>query len=354
MGRATKWLRRLFGSKRETGEPKVPCNEERKEKKRWSFKSGRDSFDTAGRIPPAEAAWLRPLYGETEEEQSKHAIAVAAATAAVADAAVAAAQAAVAVVRLTSNGGGVVFRGVNERLAAIKIQTYFRGYLARRALRALKALVKLQALVRGYLIRKKAAATLHSMEALIRVQHTVRAQKSKSLIFHRSLERIDEIRTEKASSFHSSSLDWSPKIFKTSPLPRQLQRRPLTPDWNLHLDQCRCSFTAQSTPRFMNSVNGFLPPSPSTDHPHYMSKTQAFEAKVRSQSAPKQRTEPSRKRVPLGELMVDQEQARASLSSHGIQRSCSQGKESLNFKNAVAGRLELNRETERGFYFQRK
>ncbi|PKU70583.1 hypothetical protein MA16_Dca008700 [Dendrobium catenatum] len=117
MGRATKWLRRLFGSKRDTGERKVPCNEERKDKKRWSFKSGRDSFDTAGRIPLAEEAWLRPLYKEIEEEQSlknrrgsgHYTAAAADAAVAAAQAAVAAAQVVVAVVRLTSNGGGVVF-----------------------------------------------------------------------------------------------------------------------------------------------------------------------------------------------------------------------------------------------------
>ncbi|KAK8938966.1 hypothetical protein KSP39_PZI010914 [Platanthera zijinensis] len=145
----------------------------------------RDSFETAGRIPPAEMKWLRSLYSEAQNEQSKHAIAVAAATAAAADAAVAAAEAAVAVVRLTRHGAGIPFRSLDERLdAAIKIQAFFRGYLAKKAL-ALKALVKLQALVRGYLIRKRAATTLHCMEALVRAQATVRAQKSKSLN-HRS------------------------------------------------------------------------------------------------------------------------------------------------------------------------
>ncbi|URE31963.1 IQ calmodulin-binding motif family protein [Musa troglodytarum] len=321
MGRAARWLRRLWSSSKQSKEPKdCPGHgaEDRTEKKRWSFRRSRNSGDVApgqnaSTAAAIEAAWFKSFYAESEKEQSKHAIAVAAATAAAADAAVAAAEAAVAMVRLTSSGVGAVFGGggVLERLAAVRIQTAFRGYLARKALRALKALVKLQALVRGFLVRKQAAATLHSMQALVRAQAAVRARRARNLLpddgnlvpeirRRRSLERFADPRGLQTSSFQnrrfSTSIDSpilarSPKIVEidtcrtkprsarraslpavdpaddvplyafSSPLPCQIPARISIPsrrnfqenDWCINGEKCRLSATAQSTPRYMNS-----------------------------------------------------------------------------------------------------
>ncbi|KZV31604.1 protein IQ-DOMAIN 14 [Dorcoceras hygrometricum] len=64
-----------------------------------------------------------------------------------------------------------------EEAAAVKIQSFFRSYLARKALNALKGLVKLQALVRGHLVRKQANATLRCMQALVNAQARARVRR---------------------------------------------------------------------------------------------------------------------------------------------------------------------------------
>ncbi|MCH84534.1 protein IQ-domain 14-like [Trifolium medium] len=94
-------------------------------------------------------------------------------TTATAQAAVATAQAAVEVMRLASPSK-IARKYYN---AAVVIQTAFRGYLARRALRALKGIVKIQALVRGHNVRKQAKMTLRCIESLVRVQTRVRDQR---------------------------------------------------------------------------------------------------------------------------------------------------------------------------------
>ncbi|XP_052154689.1 protein IQ-domain 26-like [Oryza glaberrima] len=465
MGKAARWFRNMWGGGRKEQKGEAPASGG----KRWSFgKSSRDSAEAAAAAAAAaaeasggnaaiaraaEAAWLRSVYADTEREQSKHAIAVAAATAAAADAAVAAAQAAVAVVRLTSKGRSApvlaaTVAGDTRSLAAaaVRIQTAFRGFLAKKALRALKALVKLQALVRGYLVRRQAAATLQSMQALVRAQATVRAHRSGAgaaanlpHLHHapfwprRSLQERcagDDTRSEHgvaaysrrlSASIESSSYgyDRSPKIVEvdtgrpksrssssrrasspllldaagcasggedwcansmSSPLPCYLPGGAPPPriavqtsrhfpdyDW-CALEKARPA-TAQSTPRYAHA-----PPTPTKsvcgggihssplNCPNYMSNTQSFEAKVRSQSAPKQRPETGgagggggRKRVPLSEVVVVE--SRASLSGVGMQRSCNRVQEAFNFKTAVVGRLDRSSESgenDRHAFLQRR
>ncbi|XP_056686438.1 protein IQ-DOMAIN 31 isoform X2 [Spinacia oleracea] len=62
-------------------------------------------------------------------------------------------------------------------IAATKTQAAFRGYLARRAFKALKGIIRLQALIRGHLVRRQAVSTLYCIIGVVKLQALVRGSK---------------------------------------------------------------------------------------------------------------------------------------------------------------------------------
>ncbi|XP_042063522.1 protein IQ-DOMAIN 12-like [Salvia splendens] len=78
-----------------------------------------------------------------------------------------------------------------EASAAIKVQAAFRGYLARKALRALKGVVKLQALIRGWAVRQQAINTLKSLQSIVNIQ---------SEVFSNKCERAKELQCKEYKS----------------------------------------------------------------------------------------------------------------------------------------------------------
>ncbi|XP_048127253.1 protein IQ-DOMAIN 2-like isoform X2 [Rhodamnia argentea] len=64
-----------------------------------------------------------------------------------------------------------------EEAAAIKIQKSFRGYQARRAMRALRGLVRLKSLVEGPAVKRQVVSTLKCMQTLARVQSQIHSRR---------------------------------------------------------------------------------------------------------------------------------------------------------------------------------
>ncbi|XP_040378606.1 protein IQ-DOMAIN 14-like isoform X2 [Oryza brachyantha] len=171
-------IKRLFVS-----EPKQKAKVEKVKSKRWMFVGKLKTQNSFALPAPAPAAAVEEeQIRQAEDEQSKHAMAVALATAAAAEAAVAAAHAAAEVVRLTGKPAALAPATTptpsSHAHAALMIQSVYRGYLARRALRALKGLVRLQALIRGQAVRRQTAATLRGLESLMKIQARQRARAS--------------------------------------------------------------------------------------------------------------------------------------------------------------------------------
>lgn len=386
MGKTGKWLRSFLTGKKNKekcapsnqvsciaieNNPTTPISSLQstpKEKRRWSFRrssataasaSPKDSISTE-QIATTPQAVQNAL--DVENEQKKHALAMAAA----ADTAVAAAQAAAAVIRLAAVANGRVT--AVEEASAIKIQSVFRSYLARKALSALKGIVKLQALVRGHLVRKQATATLKCMQALVAVQARARAQRIRmaeleanpvnqrqsthrkstqdnrfSHTYHETDKGMEENikivemdlgeskgslksrnsyssnhtqnerEENRTSTYYAVQCAYSKQDnYQASPVPSALTE--LSPRaCSGHFEDYSFT-TAQSSPQYYSAVSKpeptripFAFPRPdyaetmSYDYPlfpNYMANTESSRAKARSQSAPKQRPPDSIERQP--------------------------------------------------------
>ncbi|KAI7744381.1 hypothetical protein M8C21_013834 [Ambrosia artemisiifolia] len=353
MGKASRFFKSLLGFN--TTDSPTSTNSEPKKplKRRWSFIKSRQPNSCSSRHRnPSKSLDVTSLhshrndhnnnnnYNSNENEESnKHAVAVAAATAAVVDAAVAAAQAAAEVVRMTSRTAGY---GGREHLAAIKIQSCFRAYLARRARRALKALVRLQAVVRGHILRKQTADMMRRLQALVRAQARARALRSQITDHHSTntkphfhhhgpptpekLEHVPHTRHHHSSIskrnnsksyargqertlFDGSTDHEHDKIVEVDTVEPHVMfnygRKFLQPDqisfgYSQSLTTISRGSTFQptsSSPCASCEVNSFKSDGSRScfsgylDHPNYMAYTESSRAKVRSLSAPRLRSQ---------------------------------------------------------------
>ncbi|KAJ0028178.1 hypothetical protein Pint_35580 [Pistacia integerrima] len=179
MGRKGKW----FSNVKKALSPASKEKKDKKSKKKWfgkekDFVSESVPLETVKTPLPPPPPALQPeemKVNEVEDEQRNYAGYVAVASSVSEKAAVVADQAVPEVVRYTRN---TRFDGKSkEEASAIRIQTAFRGYLARRALRALRGLVRLKLLMEGPVVKRQATNTLRCMQTLSRVQSQIRSRR---------------------------------------------------------------------------------------------------------------------------------------------------------------------------------
>ncbi|XVE75333.1 hypothetical protein DITRI_Ditri12bG0086100 [Diplodiscus trichospermus] len=190
-------------------EPKKDQQKTPKSKKTW-FGKGKDLGPVS--LPEESEVAASPSsedvkVTEAENEQSKNAYSVAHATAMAAEAAAAAAQAAAEVVRLTFVPQ--YLRKSKEEIAAIKIQSAFRGYLARRVLRALRGLVRLKSLIQGQSVKRQATTSLRCMQTLARVQSQICARRIRMSEENQALQRQLQHKREKELEKLRTMEDWN-------------------------------------------------------------------------------------------------------------------------------------------------
>ncbi|KAK3011788.1 hypothetical protein RJ639_011776 [Escallonia herrerae] len=375
MGKASKWIRNfLTGKKEEKAKKKdggftdeslaiVPATP--REKRRWSFGRSARTENAAGVFHKSTrsfdsivTAQLLAQASLAYENQQKNAMAMA-----VAVAAVEATKAAVTTRRAPPRKHGPV-----EHAAATKIQAFFRSYLARKALCALKGLVKIQALVRGHLVRKQTTATVRCMNALMAIQVRARVQRiqtaedSQLVVKRRSTHRASAHDNQlRATYSEAKSLDinethgsWKSKtdhmnepeaetikhgfgkfhLGNLSTLKRENQYQiynspsPRTEtssqSYDRQFEELFLRMAQRNSLHYSTMSNGNYTSADTTSHSdqferNYMANTESSKAKVRSHSEPKQRPKLSSKqknrRTASNEGIADIEDAQSQHSS---------------------------------------
>ncbi|KAK4265664.1 hypothetical protein QN277_026685 [Acacia crassicarpa] len=266
MGKTRKWLRNLMSPKNHKDKEKGQCGDHQippsstsaseiptpKEKRRWSFRRPSDSKQLNNSAETNVTASPTPPTA-TDVDQN-----------------------------LQDNNHLAI---ITEEAAAIKIQSVFRSYLARKALNALRGIVKLQALVRGQLVRKQASATLRCMEALfsaqaracalrIRMASEPKSNQRHSTITRHVYDFDDETDMETEENIRIVKVDVSGS--RENGRNRKEENHKVSP-----------AISGQSSPASSKPEEKKL--SFTSPVPNYMANTESSRAKFRSLSAPKQR-----------------------------------------------------------------
>ncbi|XP_031477021.1 protein IQ-DOMAIN 13 [Nymphaea colorata] len=115
----------------------------------------------------------------------------------------------------------------SQHAAAIKIQTAFRGYLARRSFRAIKGLIRLQSMLKSPNVLRQTMNTMKCMQQLVRVQTEINARRLQMLespkVFNsQSLQKNE---TELELSRSNLQEDWDYSVLTKEETDTRVQRK---------------------------------------------------------------------------------------------------------------------------------
>lgn len=95
-----------------------------------------------------------------------------------------------------------------EDLAAIRIQTAFRAYVARKGLRRLKGRVRLQNLTQNYSVKKQGTTTLSYLHAWSRIKTQIRARRLCMVTEGRLKQKKLENQLKLEAKLHDLEVEW--------------------------------------------------------------------------------------------------------------------------------------------------
>lgn len=95
-----------------------------------------------------------------------------------------------------------------EDVAAIRIQTAFRAYKARKALRRLKGILRLQLITQSYPVQKQSTTTLNLLHSWCKIQAQIRARRLCMVTEGRIKQKKLENRQKLEAKLHGLEVDW--------------------------------------------------------------------------------------------------------------------------------------------------
>ncbi|KAM3748297.1 hypothetical protein ACB098_05G097900 [Castanea mollissima] len=95
-----------------------------------------------------------------------------------------------------------------EDIAATKIQTAFRAYMARKTLRRLKGAVRLQIVAQGYSVKKQATTTLTHLHSWSNIQTQIRARRLCMVTEGRLRQKKLENQLKLEAKLHGLEVEW--------------------------------------------------------------------------------------------------------------------------------------------------